>query len=74
MFAIPIIFLLISITFKNYTFFYFSNKQFKKGFENLISKLIQEKKTKKIKKPKKPKKSVAQNLEILFNENTPNLI
>ena len=58
---------------ENYIFFYFSNKQFKNGFENLISKLIQEEKIKKIKKSEEPKKSVTENIEALFNENTPNL-
>lgn len=58
---------------ENYIFFYFSNKQFKNRFESLISKLIQEEKTKKIKKSKEPKKSVTENIESLFNENTPNL-
>ena len=55
---------------EDYIFFYFSNKQFKNGFKNLISKLIQEKKTK---KPKEPKKSTAESIKTLFNENTPNL-
>jgi len=58
---------------EKYIFFYYSNKQFKNGFENLISKLIQKEKFKKLKKPKEPKKSVAENIDMLFNKNNPNL-
>lgn len=60
-------------TIKDYVFFYLSNKQFKNGFENLMSKLIQEEKFKKVEKPKEPKKSVTENIEALFSKNTPNL-